>query len=65
MKVIHTKGQGHLKDLYTVNEISPRELSPTANFVEVSRNLKSFSLNTFTINDFTREVQRRFANNNT
>lgn len=65
LRKIHTEAEKHLEGLYAVEEISPKDIaSPSDNFLEVSRNLRSFSLNTFTIGEFSKEVQRRFTNNN-
>ncbi len=62
---IHTDAENHLEGAYTVEEISPEDItSPSANFLEVSRNLRSFPLNTFTIGEFSKEVQRSFKNHN-
>ncbi|MGP8051431.1 MAG: hypothetical protein ACLPYB_12585 [Desulfobaccales bacterium] len=62
---IHTDAEKHVEGMYTVEEISPDDIaSPTANFLEVSRNLRSFPLNTFTIGEFSKEVQRGFTNHN-
>ena len=65
MKLTKTlaKDDKHLEEVYTVEDISPKDIvSPSNNFLEVSRNLRSFSLNTFTIGEFSKEVQRRFTN---
>jgi len=65
LRKIHTDAEKHLEGVYTVEGISPNDIaSPSANFLEVSRNLRSFPLNTFTIGEFSKEVQRRFTNYN-
>lgn len=63
LRKINTEAEKHLASLYTVDEISPNDIaSPSDNFLKVSRNLRSFSLNTFTIGEFSKEVQRRLTN---
>lgn len=58
----HTETEKHLEGFYTVEEISPNDIaSPSDNFLDVSRNLRSFPLNTFTIGEFSKEVQRRLV----
>jgi hypothetical protein len=65
LRKIHTDAEKHLEGVYTVEEISPNDIaSPSANFLEVCRNLTSFPLNTFTIGEFSKEVQRNILSFN-
>jgi hypothetical protein len=65
LRKIDTKAEKHLAGLYTVDEISPKDIaSPSENFLKVSRNLRSFSLNRFTIGEFNKELKRSLKNSN-
>ena len=65
LRKIHTEAEKHLEGACTVEEILPNDIAPpSANFLEVGRNLRSFPLNTFTIAEFSKEVQRSFTNHN-